>query len=200
MKDIARECKVSVATVSIALSGSAKKGRISESKLEEIRQTARRLNYFPNSSASNLARGRSQTIGVVINDIRNSHIAELDTAISEVLQERGYSVVNHIFNDKNEGRLDELIRRIASENLCALVWAKSMEPGKTEENRLLYEIVDSLGIPVFTMDGYGFQSDGLNICFDYEKAGYEATSYLAGCGHRRIGCIAGNPEYRVTQE
>ena len=106
MKDIARECKVSVATVSIALSGSAKKGRISESKLEEIRQTARRLNYFPNSSASNLARGRSQTIGVVINDIRNSHIAELDTAISEVLQERGYSVVNHIFNDKNEGRLD----------------------------------------------------------------------------------------------
>lgn len=97
MKDIARECKVSVATVSIALSGSAKKGRISESKLEEIRQTARRLNYFPNSSASNLARGRSQTIGVVINDIRNSHIAELDTAISEVLQERGYSVVNHIF-------------------------------------------------------------------------------------------------------
>ena len=200
MKDIARECKVSVATVSIALSGSAKKGRISESKLEEIRQTARRLNYFPNSSASNLARGRSQTIGVVINDIRNSHIAELDTAISEVLQERGYSVVNHIFNDKNEGRLDELIRRIASENLCALVWAKSMEPGKTEENRLLYETVDSLCIPVFTMDGYGFQSDGLNICFDYEKAGYEATSYLAGCGHRRIGCIAGNPEYRVTQE
>ena len=91
MKDIARECKVSVATVSIALSGSAKKGRISESKLEEIRQTARRLNYFPNSSASNLARGRSKTIGVVINDIRNSHIAELDTAISEVLQERGYS-------------------------------------------------------------------------------------------------------------
>ena len=154
MKDIARECKVSVATVSIALSGSAKKGRISESKLEEIRQTARRLNYFPNSSASSLARGRSQTIGVVINDIRNSHIAELDTAISEVLQERGYSVVNHIFNDKNEGRLDELIRRIASENLCALVWAKSMEPGKTEENRLLYETVDSLGIPVFTMDGY----------------------------------------------
>ena len=62
---------------------------------------------------------------------------------------------------------------------------------------MLYETVDSLGLPVFTMDGYGFQSDGLNICFDYEKAGYEATSYLAGCGHRRIGCIAGNPEYRV---
>ena len=114
MKDIARECKVSVATVSIALSGSAKKGRISESKLEEIRQTARRLNYFPNSSASNLARGRSQTIGVVINDIRNSHIAELDTAISEVLQERGYSVVNHIFNDKNA--LESFNKK------CGLIW------------------------------------------------------------------------------
>ena len=134
MKDIAKACNVSVATVSIALSGSVKKGRISESRLEEIRQTARRLNYFPNSSASNLARGRSQAIGVVMNDIRNSHIAAVDMAISEVLQERGYSVVNHIFNDKNEGKLDELIRRIASENLCALVWAKSLEPEKMEEN------------------------------------------------------------------
>ena len=193
MKDIAKACNVSVATVSIALSGSVKKGRISESRLEEIRQTARRLNYFPNSSASNLARGRSQAIGVVMNDIRNSHIAAVDMAISEVLQERGYSVVNHIFNDKNEGKLDELIRRIASENLCALVWAKSLEPEKMEENELLYQTVDSLGIPVITMDGYEFRSDGLNICFDYEKAGYEATSYLLGCGHKRIGCIAGNP-------
>ena len=128
-----------------------------------------------------------------MNDIRNSHIAAVDMAISEVLQERGYSVVNHIFNDKNEGKLDELIRRIASENLCALVWAKSLEPEKMEENELLYQTVDSLGIPVITMDGYEFRSDGLNICFDYEKAGYEATSYLLGCGHKRIGCIAGNP-------
>lgn len=46
MKDIARECKVSVATVSIALSGSAKKGRISESKLEEIRADRQAVELF----------------------------------------------------------------------------------------------------------------------------------------------------------
>lgn len=200
MKDIAKACNVSVAAVSIALSGNAKKGRISEGKLEEIRQTARRMNYYPNSVASNLAKGMSRTIGVVINDIRNSHIAELDVAISEVLQRRGYSVVNHIFNAKDGKSQEELIRHVASENICALIWAKPFEPGREEENRRLYEIVDSFGIPVITMDAYEFRSDGVNICYDYEKAGYLAVSYLISCGHQRIGCITGYQGYRVTKD
>ena len=200
MKDIAKACNVSVAAVSIALSGNAKKGRISESKLEQIRQTAQRMNYYPNSNASNLAKGQSRTIGVVINDIRNSHIAELHVAISEVLQRRGYSVVNHIFNGEDGKGQEELICHIVSENICALIWAKPLEPGKTEENQKLYEIVDALGIPVITMDAYEFQSDGINICYDYEKAGYLAANYLIGCGHRRIGCITGHRGYRVTQD
>lgn len=200
MKDIAKECGVSVATVSIALSGKVKKGRISESKLEEIQQTAHRLNYYLNSTASNLARGQSRTIGMVIKDIRNSHIAELDIAISKVLQNRGYSVVNHILHDQNKEEQEVLIRRIAAENICALIWAKPFEPAKMKENQQLYEIVDSLDIPVITMDAYEFKSDGINICFDYEKAGYLAVNYLIGCGHKRIGCITGNQEYRVTQD
>ena len=200
MKDIARECGVSVSAVSLALSGKAKKGRISESKMEEIRQTARRMNYYLNSAASDLARGQSRVIGMVINDIRNSHIAELDIAISRVLQTRGYSVVNHILHDQKEEEQEELVQRIAAGNLCALIWAKPFEPAKIKENQRLYEIIDSLDIPVITMDAYEFKSDGLNICYDYEKAGYLAVNYLIGCGHKRIGCIAGNQEYRVTRD
>lgn len=199
MKDIARECGVSVSAVSLALSGKAKKGRISEAKKEEILQTARRMNYYLNSAASDLARGQSRVIGMVINDIRNSHIAELDIAISQVLQNRGYSVVNHILYDQHKEEEEQLIRQIAAGNLCALIWAKPYEPDRTAENQRLYEIIDSLGIPVVTMDGYEFKSDGLNICYDYEKAGYLAVNYLIGCGHRRIGCIAGNQGYLVTR-
>lgn len=200
MKDIAKECGVSVSAVSLVLSGKAKKGRISESKMEEIRQTARRMNYYLNSAASDLARGQSRVISMVINDIRNSHIAELDIAISRVLQNHGYSVVNYILHDQKEEDQEELVRRIAAGNICALIWAKPFEPSKVQENKRLYEIVDSLGIPVITMDAYDFKSDGMNICYDYEKAGYLAVNYLIGCGHRRIGCIAGNQEYKVTRD
>ena len=96
--------------------------------MEEIRQTARRMNYYLNSAASDLARGQSRVIGMVINDIRNSHIAELDIAISRVLQTHGYSVVNHILHDQKEEEQEELVQRIAAGNLCALIWAKPFEP------------------------------------------------------------------------
>src|SRR5699024_10119502 len=106
-----------------------------------------------------LARGQSRVISMVINDIRNSHIAELDIAISRVLQNHGYSVVNYILHDQKEEDQEELVRRIAAGNICALIWAKPFEPSKVQENKRLYEIVDSLGIPVITMDAYDFKSD-----------------------------------------
>ena len=50
MKDIARKCQVSVATVSKALNGYSDIGK---EKREEILQAAKEMGYFPNSSALN---------------------------------------------------------------------------------------------------------------------------------------------------
>ena len=200
MKDIAAACHVSVAAVSIVLSGNVKKGRISEAKKQEILDTARKLNYYPNSAASNLAKGSSRTVGIVINDIRNSHIAEIDTSISRKLQEKGFSVSIYLLDEQKEKDPQELIRQLASRNLCALVWAKSYEPQAEAANRRFREVIDALGIPVITMDIYDFRSEGVNICFDYEMAGYDAVRYLIECGHRRIGVISGIPTYQVTMD
>ena len=48
MKDIAKRCNVSVATVSKALNGYSDIGR---AKREEIQAVAKEMGYFPNSSA-----------------------------------------------------------------------------------------------------------------------------------------------------
>ena len=198
IKEIAAACGVSTAAVSLALSG--KKTRLSAETCRRIRETAEAMNYHPNLMASGLARRRSQSVGIVINDLRNPHVAELFMAISTVLQNAGYFAVCHVLNDEDVGRHETLIRRIASENLCALVWGKPYEPLNTEENRNVCRIIDPLGIPVFSVGESEFQSAGADICCDYRQAAYLAVSCLISRGHTRIGCISGNRSFKVTQD
>ncbi len=65
MKDIARECGVSVAAVSKALSGQPD---ISEATREKIKNAASSMGYQPNSAAKVLRTHRSNNIGVLFVD------------------------------------------------------------------------------------------------------------------------------------
>lgn len=195
IKDIARECGVSVSTVSMALSD--KKTRISEKTRQRIAETARKYNYQPNGAAVSLVNRRSKMIGIVFNDLRNTHISSLFMAIGQVIEARGYSLVCHILDGKEKSDL-RLVRTIASENVCALIWARSMECGEEPDRESLARGIEGLGLPVMTMDAYGFRCPGADVCFDYEQGGYLAAKHLIECGHRRIGCVAGERSFKVT--
>ena len=63
LKDLAKECGVSVATVSKALNGMPD---IGEETARHIRQVATRMGYTPNAAARTLKTNRSQTIGLLM--------------------------------------------------------------------------------------------------------------------------------------
>ena len=65
MKMIAEQCKVSVATVSKALSD---RGDIGEDTKNRIRQTAKELGYVPNVAARALKTKHSYNIGVLFEE------------------------------------------------------------------------------------------------------------------------------------
>lgn len=83
IKDIAKECGVSVATVSMALSD--KPSRVSENTKESA-GNRQKHNYRPNNAAVSLANKKSRLIGIVFNDLRNTHISSLFMAINGVLE------------------------------------------------------------------------------------------------------------------
>ena len=88
IKDIAKECGVSVATVSMALSD--KPSRVSENTKKKVREIAKKHNYRPNNAAVSLANKKSRLIGIVFNDLRNTHISSLFMAINGVLEKNGF--------------------------------------------------------------------------------------------------------------
>lgn len=197
IKDIARECGVSVATVSMALS--EKPTRVSEKTRLKVREVAKKYNYRPNNAAVSLANKKSRLIGIVFNDLRNTHISSLFMAINSVLEKNGYSLVCHIIEDGQDINPD-LVRDIVADNIGALIWAKSLEIDMNENAQFVKEALDNLQIPIITMDKYDFTCRGVDVLFDYKKGAYIAAKHLIECGHRRIGCVAGKENFYVTQQ
>ena len=103
MKDIAKACGVSVATVSKALSGQPD---IGEQTRELICRTADSLGYMTNSAARALKTNRTYNIGVLFVDERRSGLAhEYFSAVLESLkveaEANGYDIT---FINRNVGK------------------------------------------------------------------------------------------------
>src|SRR6202035_3423631 len=87
LEDVAQSAKVSLSTASRAVNGSP---LVTEKTRRRVQEAADRLGYRPDLGARGLARRRTQTVGLVVADIRNPFFADLARGIEEVLDEAGY--------------------------------------------------------------------------------------------------------------
>ena len=84
IKDIAKACGVSVATVSKALNGHSD---ISQATKEKVRQAADKLGYMPNSAARALKTNRTYNLGVLfVDDAQSGLTHECWTASNATLR------------------------------------------------------------------------------------------------------------------
>ena len=74
IKDIAKECGVSIATVSNVVNHT---GRVSEKTVARVLETADRMGYVPDRIASNLKKRRTNVIGVITEDLTVFNTAEI---------------------------------------------------------------------------------------------------------------------------
>ena len=91
--DIARKAGVSVAVVSLVLSGKAE-GRASQATIEEVEKAAETLGYHPNLIARGLRTQESRTIGLLSVEVATTPYAgDLLGAVQMVCRERGFNLV-----------------------------------------------------------------------------------------------------------
>ena len=87
LNDIARECDVSRATVSLVLRGSPLVNKHTRARIEE---ELRRQGYVYNRAAANLRRRTSSSIALVLNDLANPFFAEFAAGVDAAVGDAGF--------------------------------------------------------------------------------------------------------------
>ncbi len=190
IKEIARYCSVSTATVSKAMND---KSDIGEETKRRIREAAERLGYFPNATARTLRTKRSHSIGVlfsgkngkVLTDEFFSHVVN---AFKVAVEKRGYEILflNKEVGDHSMTYLEHCRYRGMDGVLVAYVQYQDPE---------VVELLRS-DIPMVLLD-HIFKGK-TSVCFDYNQGMKDLVTYIYNMGHRKIAYIHGE-QCTITQ-
>ena len=192
--DIAREAKVSPATVSRVLTGSA---RVKPAKEKLIRELMEKYGFQPNAMAQSLVDGRSRLIGLLAADIRNPYYAEVCVACEMAAFRSGYRVLLRNVLNRNEAE-DDTLDVFTAHRVDAVIQIGSRIDELAGDPEYVRRI-NRLGRPFIStgkMDGadmytFGIDSaEGIRIAFEY----------LMGLGHERIALMGGALRVRSTYE
>lgn len=183
LKEIAKACDVSVASVSKALNNATD---IGAETAERIRRVAREMGYHPNAAARALKTNRSHNIGVLFEDethsgLTHEYFAHILNAVKSTAEANGYDVT---FINKNIGKSRmSYLEHCRYRNCDGIVIAnvEFTDPGVTE-------LVAS-GIPMVTID-YSFDSRS-SVLSDNAQGMRDLVEYVYSQGHRRMAFIHG---------
>ena len=180
MRDVARLAGVSVATVSAVVNRTA---TVSEHRAQKVRAAMEALDYQPDQIARSLKVGRSDVIGMVVSDITNPFFPEVIRGVEDAARKEGYSVILCNSNEDPEQEKRHL-NTLFSRRVDGVLLACS-------DVASAYDSLARRRFPIVFVDRIPRGLAHAGVSTDNVDAGYRATQYLIGLGHKRISFIAG---------
>ena len=182
MKNISDICGVSIATVSKALNN---QNDIGEETKERIRQVAKELGYFPNSSARALKTKRTYNLGVLFVDeaqsgLTHDYFANVLNSFKRVAEDKGYDITFISTGKDGEMRMSYLER-------CRYRGFDGVVIACVDFNNPEVEELVKSDIPLVTID-HSFYGRAAVIS-DNVTGMRELLTYVVGQGHKRIAYI-----------
>ncbi|CAA9261369.1 MAG: Transcriptional regulator, LacI family [uncultured Arthrobacter sp.] len=180
IKDVADAAGVSKATASRVLSGHP---ATSQEARKAVEAAAGRLGFRPNAQARSLRKTRTQTIGLLLPDVRNPFFGDLAHAVEQRARSFGYMT---LFGNANENvaQQDEYIDVMLSQRVDGVIAAPQGDGGNLDQ--LLRS-----GVPVVFVDRVLDTMEVPSVSPDNSTGIHDAVKHLTARGHRRIGYIAG---------
>jgi len=180
--DIARALGVTPSTVSRALSGSP---RVKEETRRLILEAAREMGYEPNVLASNLRRGRSNIVGIIVPRIYREFFSNVIGGAESILNAAGYHVMICQTHEKKDAEI-EALHALRKHQVACVMLSHAIETTDP------LPIAEALGsIPLVQFDRVFRTLPGAKVVNDNFESAYAATRHLIANGYRRIGTLAG---------
>jgi len=194
MQDVAEQCEVSTATVSLVLSGDK---RISPPTRKRVLAAVKQLGYRPHAAARSLALRSTRTIGLVLPEIEHYQQMSLFGfaiwGIYEAATQAGYRLLLEMATPQFLARRFYL-RLLKEQSVDGMLY---LTPSLGDT--YLEEVV-AYGFP-FIQLGSAIENPQLSCVVGDDVAGGEmATRHLIENGHRQIGMISGSASLTMFRD
>lgn len=191
LADVARALGVDPSTVSLVLSGSPK---ISAKTTKRVLDYCAQMNFYPNTLARGLSRGKSGIWGILFPSIQSSFFPQVLEGIEEVVNDAGLTSFLATYNMDTELLHRQLVS-MASKRVEGLLIAPTGIPGEKEVLERFVGDIPSVYLLSVPRDVPWEQS----IRVDNELGAYLGTKHLIERGHKRIAFLDG-PENAYVLE
>ncbi|HET8851731.1 MAG TPA: LacI family DNA-binding transcriptional regulator [Ktedonobacteraceae bacterium] len=180
IKEVAEASGVSTATVSRVLSNGL---HVRPEVRARVMAAVERLGYRPNLVARSLRSQQSNTLGLIVSDIRNPFFTSISRAVEDVAYEQAFSVFlcNTDENPEKEAIYLNLMR---DEGVAGVIFSPTRQTAATFS-------ASNLSFPTVVVDRSIPKGDVDVVLLDNVDAAYRLTTHLIENGYRRIAALCG---------
>lgn len=182
IKDMAKKCGFSIATISKVLNG--KDQDISEATRKIIIKVAEENNFQLNRAASSLVSKKTKTIGLLIPDISNPFFSDIAKGVENYAYSKGYSVILCNSNEQETKEINYLKSMIQLNVDGILLVGTQTEKKFTNDFKFEQPVISIDREPVFS-------SIKAQVKTDHYQGAIDAVEFLINNGHKNILFIGG---------
>ncbi len=185
LKQIAKDLKVSISTVSKALRDSYE---ISEETRDKIKEYAKKNNYKPNSIALSLKNQKTKKIGIIIPEIVHHFFATVISGAERVANENGYQVIITVSDESFDKEVVNM-EMLANGSIDGFIMSLSKQTMEKQDLHHLREVLNQ-GMPIVMFDRVSNDISCDKIIIDDVAAAHSATEFLLRKNKKRLGLIS----------
>ncbi|MFJ9823517.1 LacI family DNA-binding transcriptional regulator [Streptomyces sp. NPDC101160] len=190
MKDVAARAGVGLKTVSRVVNGESGVTPDTERRVQEAIEA---LGFRRNDSARVLRKGRTASVGLVLEDLADPFYGPLSRAVEEVARAHGALLINGS-SAEDPDREQELALALCARRVDGLI----VIPAGTDHRYLEPEI--RAGVATVFVDRPAGRIDADVVLSDSFGGARAGVAHLIAHGHRRIGFIGDRPRIHTATE
>jgi DNA-binding LacI/PurR family transcriptional regulator len=160
-----------------------------------ILKKAREMGYHPNLLAQGFRNKRSNTIAVLVPDLKHHFFANFISSFSVEANSAGYSVM--IFQSGEQLKVEkEIIGTLLSYRVAGVIVSVSKETKESRHFNALHEA----GIPLVFFDRIPERLIGSRVQVDNRQGAYDAVNLMIRSGKKKIAFIMSSSHINVFRD
>lgn len=190
IKDVSKRANVSISTVSHVINGTR---FVSDEVTQRVRDAIEEVEYVPNIIAKSLKQSATNTIGLVVSDIRNQFFVDIISVVDKAAREDGIQVFVSGTRDDLDRECD-IVKKLLERRVDGIILSPTIGSEKST-----LEYLKKTKMPAVMIDRRnGDEFDWVGS--ENHDSAEELVNYLYGHGHTKIAFVAGLKGISTNEE